>query len=71
MCCFLCAQTIIKILRFGGENNLTHVLTHTGIGNNGENSIKWNCDLRDLPKSGLKRAKKYRISRSFRSDRSS
>ena len=37
--------------------SLTHVLTHTGIGNNGENSIKWIRDLRVLRKSGLKRAK--------------
>ena len=44
---------------------LTHVLTHTGIGNNGENSIKWIYDLRDLQKSGLKRARKHRTSRIF------
>ena len=37
--------------------SLTHVLTHTGIGNNGENSTKWIYDLRDLRKSGLKMAK--------------
>ena len=45
--------------------SLTHVLTHTGIGNNGENSIKWISDLRVLRKSGLKSAKKHRIARSF------
>ena len=36
---------------------LTHVLTHTGIGNNGDSSTKWIYDLRDLRKSGLKSAK--------------
>ena len=42
----------------GGEkNSLTHVLTHTGIGNNGDSSTKWIYDLRDLRKSGLKSAK--------------
>ena len=50
---------------------LTHVLTHTGIGNNGDISTKWIYDLRVLRKSGLKRAKKHRISRNFRSELSS
>ena len=45
--------------------SLTHILTHTGIGNNGGNSIKWIYDLRVWRKSGLKRAKKHRIARSF------
>ena len=50
---------------------LTHVLTHTGIGNNGGNSTKWICDRPALRKSGLKRGKKHRVARIFRSDRSS
>ena len=45
--------------------SLTHVLTHTGIGNNGDSSIKWIYDLRVLRKSGLERAKKHRIARTF------
>ena len=42
------------------EYILTHVLTHTGIGNNGGSSTKWIYDLRVSRKSGLKRAKSTR-----------
>ena len=44
---------------------LTHVLTHTGISASGQSITEWIYDLRDLRKSGLKRAKKHRIARSF------
>ena len=49
----------------GNKKRLTHVLTHTGIGNNGENSTKWIRNLRDLRKSGLKSAEKHRVARTF------
>ena len=45
--------------------DLTHVLTHTGIEDNGQGSAEWIYDLRVFPKSGHKRAKKHGIATYF------